>query len=95
MRRASALAAARNGLPNALFVWAPVEQLPAELSGVTELHVIMPWGRLLRAMIRADPAVLSQLAAACVPGARLLVALNLHAWHPPVPEVSGAPAPDT
>lgn len=93
MRRASARATARNGLPNARFVWASVEQLPPELTGVTELHVIMPWGSLLRTMLGGDPAALAALAHACAPGARFLVALNLHAWRPPAPEVGGVPEP--
>jgi 16S rRNA (adenine(1408)-N(1))-methyltransferase len=89
MRRASS----RKGAPNAVFVWASVEQLPPELTGVTELHVIMPWGSLLRGILGTDPAPLAGLARACEPGARLFIALNLHAWRPPVPEVGGIPEP--
>jgi 16S rRNA (adenine(1408)-N(1))-methyltransferase len=89
MRRASR----RAGPPNAVFVWAPVERLPPELTGVTELHVIMPWGSLLRAVLPGDPPLLARLARACEPGARFLVALNLHAWRPPVPEVGDTPEP--
>jgi 16S rRNA (adenine(1408)-N(1))-methyltransferase len=90
--------AARNRLANAIFVWASVEQLPPGLTGVTELHVIMPWGSLLRSVLGgdgqgSDPAVLAGLADACVPGARLFIALNLHAWRPPVPEVGTVPEP--
>lgn len=94
MRRAS-----RAGVPNAIFVWASVERLPPELTGaVTELHVIMPWGSLLRGVLGGDhpaagPAVLAGLARASQPGARLFVALNLHAWRPPVPEVGDLPEP--
>ncbi len=47
----------------------------------------MPWGSLLRALVAPDDEVLAALAAACAPGARFLVTLNLHAWRPPVPEV--------
>jgi 16S rRNA (adenine(1408)-N(1))-methyltransferase len=93
MRRASARAARKDGLPNAVFVWAPVERLPPELTGVTELHVIMPWGSLLRTVLGGDPGSLARLAGACRPGARFLVALNLHAWRPAVPEVGGFPEP--
>jgi 16S rRNA (adenine(1408)-N(1))-methyltransferase len=96
MRPASARAAAkpaRGGVPNAIFVWASVEQLPAELVDVDEVHVLMPWGSLLRAMVRPDADVLRGIACACSADARFLVTLNLHAWRPPVPEVGVTPEP--
>jgi 16S rRNA (adenine(1408)-N(1))-methyltransferase len=96
MRKTAARAAAKptkGGLPNAQFVWASVEQLPAELTGATEVHVLMPWGSLLRALVLPDEAVLRRIAAACALGAQFLVTLNLHAWRPPVPEVGAAPEP--
>lgn len=96
MRRAAARAAAKpvkGGVPNALFVWASVEQLPAELRGVTEVHCLMPWGSLLRALVAPDEAVLGTVASRCAEGARFLITLNLHAWRPPVPEVGGTPEP--
>lgn len=100
MRPTAARAAAkpaRGGVPNAVFVWAAVEQLPAELAGVGEVHVLMPWGSLLRAFVAPDATVLSRLAAACERPARFLVTLNLHAWRPPVPEVgdTAEPTPDS
>ena len=96
MRRTAARAAgkpAKGGVPNALFVWASVELLPVELRGVTEVHCLMPWGSLLRALLAPDQAVLSAVAGRCTPGARFLIALNLHAWRPPVPDVGGTPEP--
>ncbi|HEV7206784.1 MAG TPA: class I SAM-dependent methyltransferase [Jatrophihabitans sp.] len=96
MRRTAARAAAkpaRGGTPNALFVWAAVERLPPELTEVTEVHVLMPWGSLLRAMVTPDEPVLSAVAAACAPDAEFLVTLNLHAWRPPVVEVGETPEP--
>ena len=96
MRRSAARAAAkpaRGGLPNARFVWAAVEQLPAELSGISEVHCLMPWGSLLRAIVSADAAVLHAVAARVVPGATFLVTLNLHAWRPPVAEVGDTAEP--
>ena len=90
MRRTAARAAAksaRGGVPNALFVWAAVERLPPELTGITEVHCLMPWGSLLRALVTPEPPVLRAVAAACEPGAPFLVTLNLHAWRPSVPEV--------
>lgn len=98
MRRASQRAAAsRGGLPNAIFVWAPVERLPDGLTGATELHVIMPWGSLLRAVAGGDREVLAGLAGACRPGARFRIALNLHPWRSAgsgAPELGGLPEPD-
>lgn len=84
---------AKGGLPNLIYVWAAAERLPAELHGVTELHMLMPWGSLLRGVLGADPAMLRGLAEICVPDTRFLVALNLHAWRPVVPEVGSAPEP--
>ena len=96
MRKTAARAAAKpakGGTPNALFVWAAVEQWPEGLDGVTEVHSLMPWGSLLRALVRPDSAVLRSVAARCRPGARFLITLNLHAWRPPVPEVGETPEP--
>lgn len=96
MRKAAARAAAkpaRGGLPNALFLWASVEALPGELTGITELHALMPWGSLLRALAAPDQTALRDLAARCTAGARFLITLNLHAWRPPVPEVGATPEP--
>jgi 16S rRNA (adenine(1408)-N(1))-methyltransferase len=96
MRAVSARAAgkpARGGVPNAVFVWASVEQLPREIAGVDEVHVLMPWGSLLRALVQPDLGVLDAVARTCSPGARFLVTLNLHAWRPPVPEVGSDPEP--
>ncbi len=101
MRRASARAAARparGGLPNVLFLWAAAEDLPSDLDGVAgEIHVLMPWGSLLRGVLAPDEAILGNLARVAAPRAGLLVTLNLHAWQPPVPEVAGIaePTPDS
>lgn len=96
MRPTAARAArkpAKGGQPNALFVWAAVEALPGELTGVTEVHALMPWGSLLRALITPDSSVLHAVARACTPNAPFLVTLNLHAWRPPVAEVGGTAEP--
>jgi 16S rRNA (adenine(1408)-N(1))-methyltransferase len=97
MRKTSAGAAAKptkGGLANALFVWASVEHLPDALRDMSEVHVLMPWGSLLRGVIGLDPAIPRRLRTAAAPGARLLVTLNLHAWRPPVPEVGATTEPD-
>ncbi|SHG15889.1 16S rRNA (adenine(1408)-N(1))-methyltransferase [Jatrophihabitans endophyticus] len=96
MRRTAHRAAARpakGGVPNAVFVWAAVEQLPGELHAVDEVHCLMPWGSLLRALVTPEPVVLRGVAASCRPGAPFLVTLNLHAWRPPVADVGGTPEP--
>ena len=84
---------AKGGVPNALFVWAAVEDLPVELTGITEVHVLMPWGSLLRALVEPDEAVLRDVAARCGPTATFLITVNLHAWRPPVPEVGDTAEP--
>jgi 16S rRNA (adenine(1408)-N(1))-methyltransferase len=69
---------AKGGLPNALFVQAAVEDLPAELDGVAdEVHVHFPWGSLLRAVASGERAVLENLRRICAPGALLEVVLGL------------------
>lgn len=100
LRRSAAKASdnpKRGGLPNLIYVWAAAEQLPVELHGITEVHVLMPWGSLLRGVLGSDPAMLRGIAALCEPDARFLVTLNLHAWRPPVPEVGehAEPTPDS
>ena len=84
----------RTDTPNLLFLWAPVEQLPPELTGIAEVHVLMPWGSLLRGVLGDGSDTLAELARRCTPEARFLITLNLHAWRPPVPEVGEHPEPD-
>lgn len=68
----------KGGLPNALYVQAAVEDLPAELDGVAdEVHVHFPWGSLLRAVAAGDGQVLQNLRRICSPGALLEVILGL------------------
>jgi 16S rRNA (adenine(1408)-N(1))-methyltransferase len=84
----------RGGQPNVIYVWSAAEQLPAELTDLDEVHVLMPWGSLLRGMVGpADDGILERLAAASRTGASLLCTLNLHAWRPPVKEVGDVPEP--
>ena len=69
---------AKGGAPNALFIQAAIEDLPAELNGVAdEIHVHFPWGSLLRAVATGDVAVLRDLRRICAPGALLEVVLGL------------------
>ena len=84
---------AKGGLPNALFVWASAENLPPELTELTEIHILMPWGSLLRALVEPDQTMLRHVAQRCRAAATFLITLNLHAWRPPVPEVGVTPEP--
>jgi 16S rRNA (adenine(1408)-N(1))-methyltransferase len=80
MMTASRRAAARpsgGGLPNALFVVAAVEALPAELDGVADLVTVhFPWGSLLRGLLGADPATMTGLTRLLRPGGTLQLLLS-------------------
>ncbi|MEU7530102.1 class I SAM-dependent methyltransferase [Saccharothrix sp. NPDC042600] len=96
MRGVSARAAAkpaRGGLPNLVLVHAAAEEMPPCLGDVDEMHVLMPWGSLLRGVLGRDPAVLAGLAGACRAGARFHITVNLHAWRPAAPAVTGIAEP--
>jgi 16S rRNA (adenine(1408)-N(1))-methyltransferase len=83
----------RGGLPNVMFVWSGVEQPPAELAGrATELHVALPWGRLLEGVVRPLPEVLAGLRYLAAPEGWLRLVLGADIWKDPVPvEVRGLP----
>lgn len=67
----------RRAAPNALFVIANAEALPAELSGVASLVTInFPWGSLLSGLLRAGAPVLNQLASITRPEGRVEIRLN-------------------
>jgi len=69
---------AKGGLPNALFVHASVEALPAELDGVANtVHIHFPWGSLLRGVALGEEAVLRNLQRVCAPGAFLQIVIAL------------------
>ena len=91
-----AKAPAKGGQPNLLFVWASAEQLPESITDVVEIHVLMPWGSLLRGVLEPSHDLLSMLATRCRPGTTFTIVVNRHPWHPPVPEVAGIvePTPD-
>jgi 16S rRNA (adenine(1408)-N(1))-methyltransferase len=62
----------RGGLPNARFVVAAAEALPAGLEGLADrVTVHFPWGSLLRGLLTADPLVLGGLARVMRPGSTL------------------------
>jgi 16S rRNA (adenine(1408)-N(1))-methyltransferase len=66
--------ARRAKLSNALFVVASAGSLPDELRGCAdEVRIQFPWGSLLDAVLRGDPAVLAGVAGLLRPGGRLHV----------------------
>ena len=72
---------AKGGRANVVFVRAALEALPGELEGVAdEVHVLLPWGRLLEGIVLADGEVLRGLASLSRPGARVEVTLNGEIW---------------
>lgn len=67
----------RGGVPNALFVWASVESLPAELLGIAhEITINYPWGSLLKALITPEMEVLRGIAQLARPGVSLAILIN-------------------
>jgi 16S rRNA (adenine(1408)-N(1))-methyltransferase len=77
---------ARGGLPNVAYVVADAERPPPELHGTAhEVHVVLPWGRLMVGLLLAEPVVLGGLARLARPGADLHVILNGEVWSDPVP----------
>jgi len=75
--RRAARAAARGGLPNALFVAASAESFPAELHGIAaEVVVRFPWASLLRGCLGADTAVARGLVSLLAPCGTLEVLLG-------------------
>jgi len=67
----------RGGLPNALFVVAAVEALPAELGGVADLVTAhFPWGSLLRGLLAADRAMMAGVTRLMRPGAVLSLVVS-------------------
>jgi 16S rRNA (adenine(1408)-N(1))-methyltransferase len=52
----------KGGASNAMFVQAPVEDLPDEFANIaSEIHIQFPWGSLLKAVTTGDSHVLSSL----------------------------------
>jgi 16S rRNA (adenine(1408)-N(1))-methyltransferase len=68
----------KGGLPNALFLQAPVEDLPEELTSVAdEIHIHFPWGSLLRAVAVGDEDTLGGLRRIAAPGAWLEIVIGV------------------
>lgn len=81
MRAASARAArspSKGGLPNALFLAAAAEELPGLPSGAVDLvTVVLPWGSLLRGLVRAEPDLLAGLTGCLREGGELELLLSV------------------
>jgi 16S rRNA (adenine(1408)-N(1))-methyltransferase len=68
----------KGGLPNVLFVQAPVEDLPHELDGCAdEIHVHFPWGSLLQSVAVGEDRVLAGLRRIAAPGAWLEILIGI------------------
>lgn len=77
---------AKGGLPNILFLRGVAEDPPGELVGVaTEVHVGMPWGRLLSGFVLGDREVCGGLRALSTIDGVLLVTVGTDIWRDPVP----------
>jgi 16S rRNA (adenine(1408)-N(1))-methyltransferase len=74
--RRAARPAGRGGLPNALFVVAAAEALPAELCGLADVVTIhLPWGSLLRGALALDHEVAAGIARVVAPTGRVAILL--------------------
>jgi 16S rRNA (adenine(1408)-N(1))-methyltransferase len=76
----------RGGAPNALYVRGTAEVPPQPLHGAAdELHVMLPWGRLLTGIVLGEPDVVRGLRRLAVPDAPLDVTVGTEIWRDPVP----------
>jgi len=68
----------RGGAPNALFVWASVENLPSELHKMaSEITINYPWGSLLNVLVKPDHDILKGITRLARPGASLKILINI------------------
>lgn len=75
--RRAAAAIRRGGVPNALFIVAPVEELPGPLAGCASLVTIaLPWGSLLRGLLAADPQLVDAMKACLRPVGEVQILLS-------------------
>lgn len=67
----------RGGAANAVFVRAGTGDLPGPLRGIAdEIHINLPWGSLLRAVLADEPEALDAIARIGRPGAAVHVVVN-------------------
>jgi 16S rRNA (adenine(1408)-N(1))-methyltransferase len=68
----------KGGLPNAMFVQAAVEDLPAEFDATAdEIHIHFPWGSLLRAVATGDEHILHSLRRIAAPACLLEIVIGI------------------
>lgn len=83
---------ARGGAPNALYVAASAESLPAELTRAADwITIYFPWSALLRMILNGDTQLAHILNHLAAPRARLSIVLNAEA----APDVFDNPKPET
>jgi 16S rRNA (adenine(1408)-N(1))-methyltransferase len=71
---------------NLLLVAASIETPPEELAGIAdEVLVLMPWGALLRGVVRGEPEVCGGLRRVARTGATVEVTIGTSIWSEPVP----------
>ena len=81
---------ARGGAPNALYVAASAEHLPAELSGAADwVTIYFPWSALLQLILKGEEQIGRIVGGLAGPRARLSIVLNAEA----VPDGFDQPTP--
>lgn len=71
---------ARGGAPNALYVAASAESLPAEMQGAADwITIYFPWAALLRMILAGERQIADILQTLAAPRARLSIVLNAEA----------------
>jgi 16S rRNA (adenine(1408)-N(1))-methyltransferase len=101
MVESSSRAARRQALPNAVFVVAAAESLPAELCAAADLVTVhFPWGSLLRGVVEGEPDIADQIASIAAPGARVELLLSARqsdrvSWLPRIDEEAVSRACET
>ncbi|MCI0687138.1 MAG: class I SAM-dependent methyltransferase [Sporichthyaceae bacterium] len=82
----SARKPAKGGAPNLVLINGAVETASPELAGIAdEVLVIMPWGKLLRGVVRPEADVWTGLRELAKPGATLDITVGTSIWKEPVP----------
>jgi 16S rRNA (adenine(1408)-N(1))-methyltransferase len=70
--------ASKGGTPNAIFLAMDARALPAPFLGaIDELRIILPWGSLLRAVLSADPQIVTLIADGLRPGGSVSVVVSI------------------